>query len=138
LGIFWVGQQSQLNHLKRSNVRLTWIHLILLFAVTLMPLSTKFLAEFVRYRTALLAYWLNIVVLGLMLYISWAYATRANLIKDDLPPATTSAICNRILIAQSLYAFGAILCIFSTYWSIAAIVLLQLNYVIAPGFKDPG
>jgi uncharacterized membrane protein len=103
-----------------------------------MPLSTKFLAEFVRYRTALLAYWLNIVVLGLMLYISWAYATRANLIKDDLPPATTSAICNRILIAQSLYAFGAILCIFSTYWSIAAIVLLQLNYVIAPGFKDPG
>ena len=25
LGIFWVGQQAQLNHLKRSNVRLTWI-----------------------------------------------------------------------------------------------------------------
>jgi uncharacterized membrane protein len=137
LGIFWVGQQSQLNHLKRSNVRLTWIHLILLFAVTLMPLSTKFLTEFVRYRTALLAYWLNIVVLGLMLYISWAYATRTNLIRDDLPLTITSAICNRILIAQALYACGAALCVFSTYWSIAAIVVLQLNYVVAPGFRDP-
>jgi uncharacterized membrane protein len=30
LGIFWIGQQSQLNHLGRSAVRLTWIHLIFL------------------------------------------------------------------------------------------------------------
>src|SRR5579862_9001760 len=60
LGIFWVGQQAQLNHLKRSNVRLTWIHLLFLFAVTLLPISTKFLAEFLNYRTALLTYWFNI------------------------------------------------------------------------------
>jgi uncharacterized membrane protein len=33
LGIFWVGQQSQLNHLRRSDVRLTWMHLAFLFAV---------------------------------------------------------------------------------------------------------
>ena len=46
LGIFWVGQQSQLNHLRRSEVRLTWIHLAFLFAVTLMPFSTKLLAEY--------------------------------------------------------------------------------------------
>ncbi len=27
LGIFWVGQQSQLNHLARSDRHLSWIHL---------------------------------------------------------------------------------------------------------------
>ena len=27
LGIFWVGQQTQLNHLRRSSRSLTWIHL---------------------------------------------------------------------------------------------------------------
>ena len=43
LRIFWVGQQSQLNHLRRSDIRLTWIHLAFLFAVTLMPFSTKLL-----------------------------------------------------------------------------------------------
>jgi hypothetical protein len=36
------------------------------------------------------------------------------------------------MIAQSLYAFGALLCIFNTYWSIGFIVLVQLNYAIAP------
>jgi uncharacterized membrane protein len=40
----------------------------------------------------------------------------------------------RILIAQSLYAAGAALCFISTYWAIAAIVLVQLNYAIAPRF----
>ena len=28
LGIFWVGQQTQLNHLERSEHSLSWIHLV--------------------------------------------------------------------------------------------------------------
>jgi len=31
LGIFWVGQQTQLNHLSGSNIRLSWIHIGFLF-----------------------------------------------------------------------------------------------------------
>jgi hypothetical protein len=42
-------------------------------------------------------------------------------------PASFSAV---FLIA--LYVFGALLCIIDTYWSIAFIVIVQLNYAIAP------
>src|SRR5579884_2246178 len=35
LGIFWVGQQTQLSHFARSNRDLTWCHLAFLLAVTL-------------------------------------------------------------------------------------------------------
>jgi uncharacterized membrane protein len=132
LGIFWVGQQTQLNHLERSERHFTWIHLAFLFLVTLMPFSTRLLIEFVTFRTALIAYWANILLLGVLLYLSWGRATHASLIKSDTPPEVPAAICRRILIAQSLYAFGAALCIINTYWSIAFIVLLQLNYAIAP------
>src|SRR5271163_1493769 len=52
LGIFWVGQQTQLNHLERSHRSLVWIHMLFLFAVTLTPFSTRLLAEFMMYRTA--------------------------------------------------------------------------------------
>ncbi len=31
LGIFWVGQQTQLSHLARSDRSLTWIHILFLF-----------------------------------------------------------------------------------------------------------
>jgi len=132
LGIFWVGQQTQLNHLKRSDRSLSWIHIVFLFAVTLTPFSTMLLAEFIAYRLALLAYWLNILLLGATLYFSWKCATGAALVKEDIPAEVSGAICRRIVIGQVLYAFGALLCFVSTYWSIAFIVLVQLNYAIAP------
>ncbi len=132
LGIFWVGQQTQLNHLERSDRDLTWIHLAFLFAVTLLPFSTRLLAEFISYRGALLAYWSNILFFGVLLYLSWGRAINARLVKGDIPAEVPAAICRRILIGQALYAFGALLCVFNTYWSIAFIVLVQLNYAIAP------
>lgn len=135
LGIFWVGQQTQLDHLEKSDRHLTWLELLFLFPVTLMPFSTKLLAEHPMMRTALLVYWLNIVFLGITIYWTWAYAVRNRLLKPDTPEEVPRAICSRIVVAQSLYAFGALLCIFDTRLSIAFILLVQLNYVVAPGFR---
>lgn len=132
LGIFWAGQQTQLNHIGEGTRDLMWIHLGFLFAITLMPLSTRLLAEFITYRAALGIYWLNIFLPGAMLYWSWKYATRAGLIKADTPQEVRASICKRVFIAQSLYAGGAALCVINTWVSIAAIVLVQLNYAIAP------
>ena len=113
LGIFWIGQQTQLNHLAGAHRSLAWIHMIFLFSVSIMPFSTMLLAQF-------------------PLYFSWNCATELGLVKDDMASDVPSAIQRRILLAQALYALGALLCIFSTYWSIAFIVLVQLNYAIAP------
>ena len=132
LGIFWAGQQTQLNHIAEGTRDLTWIHLAFLFTLTGLPLSTRLLAEFITYRSALGLYWLNILLPGAALYWSWTYATRANLIKPDTPEEVRSSICRRILIAQSLYAAGAALCFLRTWVSIAVIVLVQLNYAVAP------
>jgi uncharacterized membrane protein len=132
LGIFWAGQQTQLNHIREGSRDLTWIHLGFLFTITLMPLSTRLLAEFITFRMALLLYWLNILCAGAMLYWSWKHVTRHNRIKEETATEIRGAICRRILIAQSLYAFGALLCIVNNSLSIAFIVLVQLNYAIAP------
>jgi uncharacterized membrane protein len=131
-GIFWVGQQSQLNHFSQSNSYLTWIHLAFLLVVTLMPFSTSLLSTFITYRLALAAYWLTILLLGALLFISWRYAQRAKLIEEEMPVGLLAANERRIIIAQSLNAFGMLLCVFNTYVSIAFIVLVQLNYAVAP------
>jgi uncharacterized membrane protein len=134
LGIFWVGQQTQLNYLARSNRSLAWIHLVFLFAVTIMPFSTKLLAEFPTYRIALLSYWANLLLLGITLYFSWVCAEETGVVKDEIPKDVPAAIKRRIVIGQGLYALGALLCVVNTYLSIAFIVLVQLNYAIAPRF----
>ncbi len=135
LGIFWVGQQTQLNNLTRSDRHLTWLHLAFLFPVTILPFSTRLLAEFITYRTALLAYWFNILVLGALLYFCWGRAIKAGVVREGLTDEFHQAIRHRIIGSQSLYAVGALLCFISTYASIAFIVLVQLNFAIAPRIR---
>jgi uncharacterized membrane protein len=122
-----------LNHIREGSRDLTWIHLAFLFTITTLPLTTRLLAEFITYRTALLLYWLNILLPGAMLYWSWSHVIHRDLVKEETAQEIRGAICRRVLIAQSLYAFGALLCVVSNYLSIAFIVLVQLNYAIAPG-----
>src|SRR5919206_5252525 len=70
LGIFWVGQQAQLESFGGSTRALTWIHLAFLLGVTLMPFSTGLLAQDTSYRLSMAIYWLNLLALGVLLFIS--------------------------------------------------------------------
>jgi uncharacterized membrane protein len=133
LGIFWVGQGTQLNLLARSDRNYTWLQLLFLLAVTLVPFSTALLARFPGFRLALVEYWLNIVFLGMTLLAGLQYGLRARLFKQTDMGEAAPLMRGRILIAQSLYAIATATCIvFPTWVSIALIFLVQLNYVIAP------
>jgi uncharacterized membrane protein len=59
-------------------------------------------------------YWLNVLLLGAVLFGSWRYALRAGLVKDDTTVDMRSAVERRIVIAQALYALGALLCVVKT------------------------
>jgi len=85
LGIFWVAQQTQLSHLARSNRDLTWLHLTFLAIITVLPFTTRLLADFFTYRTAFVIYWANIVLLGVAVYVTWAYAERGKLFVTTRP-----------------------------------------------------
>lgn len=80
---------------------------------------------------ALLIYWLNILLLGAVLFASWRLALRHGLLNDEAK-SRSYAIQRRIVVAQALYAVGALLCVFSTLLSLGFIVLVQLNYALAP------
>lgn len=132
LGIFWVGQQTQLNHFSTSNRHLTWLHLAFLLAVSLLPFSTGLLAEFITYRVAVGVYWLQLLLLGSILLASWRYAQHARLLKDEVTAQRCSAIERRIVFYQALYAVAMLLCVVNTYISLVLLILLQLNSALAP------
>ena len=132
LGIFWVAQQTQLSHLARSNRDLTWLHLTFLAIITVLPFTTRLLADFFTYRVAFVIYWLNIFLLGAAVYFTWAYAERAKLIRDDTPKELLGAFRRRVIVAQSLYAVGAVVGLLSVPLGLGLIILIQLNYALAP------
>jgi uncharacterized membrane protein len=131
LGIFWNGQQAQLNQFDRGDFRLTWIHLLFLFAVTLMPFSTALLEAFITYPQAVLAYWVNLLLLGALLWVSLRYATRAHLLKQETDDVRV-AHQRRIITYQILYASAVAFCFLSTYVSIGLLIALQVTSVVAP------
>lgn len=132
LGLFWNSQQVQLSRFDHGDRHLTWIHIAFLATVAITPFSTALLENFIHLRIALMFFWLNLLLLGLMLYASWRYACTNGLVRNDVSFETKSAIERRIMLAQALYAAGFAFCIFSTRLSIVAIALIQFALALAP------
>jgi uncharacterized membrane protein len=134
LGIFWNGQQTQLSYLARGNRDLAWLSLMFLAIVALFPFTTSLLAEYLESRLALGLYWLDIAFCGLALLAIWTYVERAGLLRDDVGPEVGRAVRRRILVAQALYLTGFLISLlpWGTFPAIVFIVLVQLNFAIAP------
>jgi uncharacterized membrane protein len=130
LGIFWLGQQAQLDQFERGDRRIAWIHIGFLCAVALMPFSTSVLAEFVRFRLALAVYWLNLAILGAFLYASNEYSRRLRLL-GEASDEVYSLHRRRIVGYQLVYAGCFALCVVDTYVSIALLIAAQLFSVLS-------
>ena len=132
LGIFWVAQQTQLSEVEKTDRDYTWIMLTFLLFVTFVPFSTALLAAYYQSWMAVVEYWFNIFLLGAFNTLAVEYAARSELVPAAGRAIVLPAIRRRAVIAQGLYASATALSIFDTRISIAAIVLIQLNYALAP------
>jgi uncharacterized membrane protein len=130
MGIFWTGQSLQLSYIEKYDRNLNWNTLFFLLVISLLPFTTAFLGEHITFRFSVWLYWLNILMGGVFLYLHWDYASKKNFIslQGEAFKAVDKAIRKRIIIAQFLYFFGALLSFVSPYVSIAFISLVQLNY----------
>lgn len=130
-GIFWLGHSSQYKHIERSDRNLNWINLLFLLFVTMLPFTTAFLGDYTQFKFPVFVYWFNIFMLGAMLYVNWIYAKKKGLTDKETESTVDKPLKNRIIIAQSLYFIGALMCFISPLISIAFIILIQANYAFA-------
>jgi uncharacterized membrane protein len=135
LGNFWTGHAVQYTYINKSDRNLTWVSLFFLMFVSLVPFSTALLSKYITFRTAIAVYWANILLLGLLLLLHWHYAWKNDLLtRDPDHEEINTAIRNRLIIAELLYGGAALLSVISTYLSIALLIIIQLNYAMAPSF----
>ena len=135
LGTFWLAQHTLLTILGRCDRTLTWIHLGFLFVVSLLPFSTALLAHYVHLQLAVGVYWLNILLLGVMLEWSARYGRSTLPPGDSQARARLSTFRRRILVAQSLYTLAAAICLVNTVASVAALAVVQLCFIVSPRLR---
>ena len=140
LGIFWTAHSSQFHYIEKSDRNFNWINLSFLLFVTITPFTTAFLSEYITFKFAVAIYWLNLFMLGVMLGRILHYADKHSYFKGNMHEKAEikRAMIRRGMLAQSLYAFGALLCFISTYLSIAVLVVIQLYFVLDLFSKSPG
>lgn len=133
LGIFWTAHTTQFYFVEKSDRNYNWLNLSFLLFVTTIPFTTAFLSEYINYKFAVGVYWLNLFLLGIMLGRMFKYADVHNFFKNNITGITEikKAMVHRGIVAQSLYAIGALLCFIDTYFSIAALTIIQLLFVLA-------
>lgn len=133
LGIFWTGHTTQFHYIEKSDRNLNWISILFLMFVSLLPFTTGILSSHMTNKVSIGLYWLNVLAMGVMLYLHWRYASRKGYLSSNAvaPNGADHAIRQRIIVAQSLYAAGALLCFIHTYLSILVIIAIQLNYAFA-------
>ena len=118
IGIMWVNHHRLFNHIRRSDNRLLFLNLLLLFGITVVPFPTALLAA--HYGTAdrtVAAAVFNgtYVVLAVFFNVLWHHAVRAGLL-DAATQESADAISRQ-------YAVGPI----------AYLVCLGLTWVGVPG-----
>lgn len=132
LGLFWTAHSTQFHFIKKSDRNLNWINLSFLLSVTLIPFTTAFLSEFITFKLSVAIYWANLFFLGITLSWILIYSDKHNYFGENSPKKIEikKAMIRRGIIAQSLYALGALVCLINTYLSITALIIVQLYFAL--------
>jgi len=131
IAAFWVMHHSFCKHVRKIDRKLLWLNIFGLLLVALMPFSTDFADTYVGYPIAAMVFELNVLVLGSVFYLQWAYASKGHrLIRPDLSAADIEHIKHIIAVMPvvSVVAMGA--AFMGVTWSVLLFALTPLLYAL--------
>ena len=119
IGIYWISHHFQFHHIRRADRTLLWINIFFLMAVATLPFSTAVLGRYEHFQAAIVIYSANLLLVGLVNAIHWAYVTHGRrLVAPDLSTGIVRLTMVRILLAPIV----AILCALISFFDVAGAV----------------
>jgi uncharacterized membrane protein len=82
LGIFWYLHHIAFHYIKRSDNGLVWLNILFLMFIALIPFSTALFGSYGTEQLALVIYAINIILVTVMRFIIWIYATGKHRLVD--------------------------------------------------------
>lgn len=136
LGICWVGHHNMFHHIKRVDRPALWLNNLFLFAVSMVPFSTALLGEYFRVRTSVMVYGANMLAVGLVMVVIWAYATRGRrLVDSHLTEELVQLQMFRLGRGPLMSLLALVLAIWSSWASLSVFVVFLLSF-LRPGRVD--
>ena len=91
IGVYWIAYHQVFNRIVGSHWIMTWLTLIFLFFITLIPFATNLEIGF-NYPIVFVLYSIVLAMAGVLLTITWLHATKNKLIDKSLTERQIHAI----------------------------------------------
>ncbi len=99
--------------------------------IAFIPFSAQLLGQYPTQRVAVVVYGLNLVVVGITLYLVWWYASaRHRLVDPDLEPATIRIATRRILTGPLVYLIAIVISPVSLPLTLIVYAAVPLLYIL--------
>ena len=136
LGIYWVGHHNQFHLIRRSDRALLWINILFMTTISFVPFSTALLSTYPGERIAVIVYGTSLIIIGLILYGHWAYATHGRrLVDHELDVRSIRFARRRILIGPVVFATAIAASFLNAWLSLLIFVCAPVVYLL-PGKID--
>src|SRR5207248_6348314 len=87
LGVYWIGHHNMYHAIRRADRVLLWLNILFFMFVSFLPFSTSVLNAFRQSQVAPVFFGTNIILIGWLLFLQWAYAgSQAGMIADHVSP----------------------------------------------------
>jgi uncharacterized membrane protein len=111
IGVYWIAYHQIFNQIVNSDMTVTWLTLIFLFFITLIPFATNMQIGF-GYPILFVLFALVLAMAGALLTITWLHTTKNKLIDKDLTRIEIHTISLEAIVPTVVY-FLSILVSFS-------------------------
>ena len=106
VGMFWIAHHRMFATIRDVDRALLWLNVNLLLWICLLPLSASALGAYIGYRTSVILYGLNVILIGQSLFAIWHYACTRHLLQPHTDPELIRLSYWRILIGSPIYLLG--------------------------------
>ena len=85
MAVFWMNHHIFFV-IERTNTTLLWINILWLMSIALVPFSTAIIGRYGQFQLAQLIFDVNMLIIGLLWYANWSYASRKGLVAEKVMP----------------------------------------------------
>jgi uncharacterized membrane protein len=129
--VYWVNHESLSRVVTHYPYRLVWINLMVLFFISMIPFTTKFISEYPTEPAAVLIYGLVLLLTSLAAVLGyWYVAFSANLMRPEISHETRVQLLKRWIAGPVLYLVAVLAALVSVYVSIAIYIAIPLMFFV--------
>jgi len=129
LGAFWLTQHMQFHSVRTPDKLFTWINLVTLMFVALLPFSASFSGAFSNVPVGAMVFETNLLLIGLGISLQWWYATNDHrLTESTLKPAYIRKVHFRNLVVPAVSIAGIMFALAGSTWSTAIYMTLPFVF----------